>query len=258
MKQLLTILFIAGMTIAAAAQTPYTGGNGSGYAAVPTPALACPSFWGGLGDGAVSNTSPVTICPPFFGGMADGYASQNSGCLITLPLRRIDLRGERQTNQNLLYWTLTDGFEAVTIDIERSADGNRYIKAGTVAGQGDAAFRYQFIDTDPHPGVNFYRLRITERDGTVTYSRVLVLSGNAASFISLYPNPARGSATLYYQAVQNSTTRLLIWQYDGRLVRTQLLQLARGANYILLDLQGLAAGLYIISLNDERVRVVVE
>lgn len=246
------------MTIAAAAQTPYTGGNGSGYAAGPTPALACPSFWGGPGDGAVSNTSPVTICPPFFGGIADGYASQNSGCLITLPLRRIDLTGERQTNQNLLYWTLTDGFAAVTIDIERSADGNRYIKAGTVAGQGDPAFRYQFIDTDPHRGVNFYRLRITERNGTVTYSRVLVLSNSAASFISLYPNPARGSATLYYQTVQASATRLQIWQYDGRLVRTQLLQLARGANYISLDLQELAAGLYIISVNNERVRVVVE
>jgi hypothetical protein len=279
MKQLLTILFIMVMSIAAAAQAPYTGGSGSGYTAVPTaatacsfyvggngdgadmsttPALACPSFFGGIADGAASNTSPVTICPPFFGGLGDGYSSQSGGCLIVLPLRRINFYGEKETDRNLLHWTLSDGFQPQTIDIEKSANGNSYKKVGSLPGNTNPAYTYHFTDTDLYPELNYYRLRITERNNAITYSQVLVMKSGVNSFMSLYPNPASGSATLFYQAPQASITRLLIYQYDGRLVRTQPVQLVRGANYITVNLQGLAAGLYIISVNDERVRVVVE
>lgn len=279
MKQLLTI-FITALSLVAGGQIPYTGGNGSGYTAVPTavtacsfyfggngdgavvnttPALACPSFFGGIADGATSNTSPVTTCPPFFGGLGDGYASQNSSCLIALSAKRINFYGEKGTDHNTLHWTLSDGFQPQTIDIEKSANGSAYTKAGTVPGNTDPAYTYHFIDTDPHPELNYYRLRITERSNAITYSRVLVMKNGAVSFMSLYPNPATGSATIYYQAAQATTTRLLIWQYDGRLVRTQPLYLAKGANYITLDLQSLATGLYFISVGEsgEKVKLVV-
>jgi Secretion system C-terminal sorting domain len=86
------------------------------------------------------------------------------------------------------------------------------------------------------------------------------MKNGTASFMTIYPNPAPASATLYYQATQTITTRLEIYQYDGRLVQTIPLHIIRGANYINLDLEKLSAGLYFVSVGEygERVKLVVQ
>jgi hypothetical protein len=259
MKKLITI-FTSIITLAANPQTPYTGGNGSGYAGVASPITTCSFYFGGIADGAAHNNTAPSICPPYFGGIGDGYSSQSSGCIVILPFKRIIFYGEKETTRNVLHWNLSDGFQANYIDVEKSHTGNAYTKVGTVMGSTNAAHPYLFIDNDPFPDINFYRLRIIDWNNTVTYSHILVMKNGTASFMTIYPNPAPASATLYYQATRTIATRLAIYQYDGRIVQTIPIHVVKGANYINLDLEKLAAGLYFVSVgeNEERVKLIVQ
>lgn len=260
------------------AQVPYTGGIGSGYTAMATPSLSCGLYLGGLGDGAMLNStpalicppffggiadgstyssSPATICPPFFGGSGDGYSSNTDNfCTILLPVRRINFTAEKQNTHHQLYWTL-EGYHPAIITVERSGNGSSYTALGTLAANADPAWRYQYTDTDPLPETNYYRLRIRELDGSTSYSKVLVLRQQSNGQLSVYPVPARSAATLEYYASRAGAAELTFYTSNGLIVRRQQVVLQRGLNYLSIDLSALPAGLYIIRINGESVKVVV-
>lgn len=251
MKKL--ILFLAcNITtwIVQAQVTPYTGGNGSGYIGVISAAISCPFYYGGMSDGTALNITTLTVCPPYFGGEGDGYSLQSAQCVIALPVNIITFYGEKKAQQYILHWKLSDDFSVRYIEIEKSSSGNIYATIGTVTGMSAYDHSYSFIDHSSYQDVNFYRLRITERDDKVTYSRVLLMKDFSSASISIYPNPATTTATLYYKAPQSITTRFAIYQNDGRVVFSTYLKLSKGPNSINFDLRHLAGGLYFIRVGE--------
>jgi hypothetical protein len=93
----------------------------------------------------------------------------------------------------------------------------------TVAAAADSALGYSYsaVDPDPLAGIDFYRLAIIYRDGTIGYSatrEVIFQLGLDSFFIS--PNPAIGSLNLWLRnnITGNLDVRLLDMQ--GRTLRT--------------------------------------
>jgi len=75
---------------------------------------------------------------------------------------------------------------------------------------------YRFVDNQPVPGTSFYRLRQTDTDGTISYSRWVMVSSteSRAPVFAAYPNPARRDEPLTIDIATGST--------DTRLVRITL------------------------------------
>jgi hypothetical protein len=273
-KAFLIILLVTGACAnqGQAQPNPFAGGNGSGYQAALSPAgdcqlfsgglssgaisylsalTVCPSFLGGIADGSDSHASALTICPPFLGGNGDGHAQNNSICSIILPAKLLSFSGEKDGQRNLLHWKVIDGYNVRFFDIEKSADAVNFIHAGTAAGSTDYNHPFLFIDNAPYPGTSFYRLRITEMDNSISYSNIVPIRDQYSPAVIVYPNPTAGSATLYYYARQAGVTSIRVLQLDGRLVLSQQLNLARGANFLQLNLASFANGVYVLKLNDE-------
>jgi hypothetical protein len=251
MKLLFSIYFILfTVTISYTQVTPYTGGNGSGYQSGILTIGNCALYFGGIADGAATNLSTLTVCPEFFGGIGDGYATDSTGCIAILAIKLLTFYGEKEPLRNILHWKTEDGFNVKEFEVQKSASGVNFTKAGTVAGSVNSNFNYLFIDTKPFPDLSFYRLRITERDGEVSYSKIIVLKTSSQSSITVYPNPNKGLATIYYYSNQLLITRLLIYHADGRLVHASDLKIAAGANFIPLDLQQLANGMYMLRIGE--------
>ncbi len=151
----------------------------------------------------------VTINPVF---LADFTYPQSTQYCFTnpplpetsLPVRLTSFRVEEREHHTAgLEWTIEDAGNFSHFEIERSSDGAAFVRLGNVS-FGEGQHRYSFADGDPTAGVNYYRLKMVDIDGTFTHSdiRSLILKGIATSYG--YPNPVSENLTVFSALVQNA------------------------------------------------------
>ncbi len=68
------------------------------------------------------------------------------------------------------------------------------------------------------------------------------------TFIGLYPNPAQTEVLLQIHSTKALTTEVMLLGVDGRTLRSFQLPLAQGLNYLRMEVNDLAAGVYAIQL----------
>ena len=98
--------------------------------------------------------------------------------------------------------------------------------------------------------MNYYRLKIVDRDGKFTYSNILSLKNNGATSFTISPNPAKNNLMVTYPVGdQHSFIRLV--QGDGKVVFTQTISV--GSVQSTLDISKLTPGLYYVIVNSGKV-----
>ena len=122
-----------------------------------------------------------------------------AGC-IPLPVKLISFAGRNIGAGNRLEWQTVGGIRTDFFEIERSNDSRNFDALGSINGNGNSApiHSYAFIDQQPLSGINYYRLRQTDNDGSSTYSQIIAITsvppGNFS--VTIYPNPSSGQMTL--------------------------------------------------------------
>lgn len=146
--------------------------------------------------------------------------------------------------------------------VERSSDGRKFEAIGEVQGAGNSFVeqRYNFSDTQPHSGINYYRLVQVDYDGTRHYHKVVSALYSSSGVARLFPNPvAKGPLYLEY-VTQNAGTAILRWlNARGQVLRTEKKDVEVGRQKIDLTLDDWPAGLYYlqVSLPGEQTHFVV-
>jgi len=87
-------------------------------------------------------------------------------------------------------WTTANEYKAEKFELERSADGSLFTIIATIPAKNDKANSYSWQDAHPGTGNNFYRLKMSDIDGTVTYSKVVtaIIESHAAG-VKIYGAP---------------------------------------------------------------------
>lgn len=135
-----------------------------------------------------------------------------------------------------LNWHIT-GRELIDITVERSLDGSHFTAISQI---GDRLFFDDtFTDNYPHQGDNFYRLRVTDSSGTITYSLIKWININPYSEIQIYPNPVRDLLTL--KSVEPMTNFRVV-NLIGQVVKT--MKTTTNSKGIDIDLIDLPVGVY--------------
>ena len=110
-----------------------------------------------------------------------------------LPIFKIDLRAAKQANGVGVDWDVETTSGIREWSIEKSLTGNVFSTIFTQSPPNSSSTIYHGSTTDANPakGNNYYRLKVTDNQGLVTYSniRIVNLSGNGA-VITISPNPA--------------------------------------------------------------------
>ncbi|MEP7318319.1 MAG: T9SS type A sorting domain-containing protein, partial [Panacibacter sp.] len=165
----------------------------------------------------------------------------------TLPLQLLRFTANLSLQQTVnLQWVTASEKGVKNFVIEKSADNITYKDIFTVTAEnsGEYTETYNYEDKFPVTGINYYRLRITNDDGSVTYSVIasVKLTGSKAPMLS--PNPASGM--LYI--TQGSETIKFINFYDisGRLAYR--ISNTSGANVIKVPVSNLANSTYIVEM----------
>jgi len=92
-------------------------------------------------------------------------------------------------------------------------------------------------------GINMYRLKQIDKDGTATYSAIKTLRLQEGNSIAIAPNPVRD-----YLSIQNISLNSTVNVYDmvGKLVYS----VKASDAHLHLDMRQLLSGLYLIKVKD--------
>ena len=109
-----------------------------------------------------------------------------------LPIILQELQVTKQGAYNQLKWTTSQESNSSRFIIERSADGNNFNEIGRVnaAGNSSVALQYQFMDENPLNGINYYRLKLVDKDNSQKISDIVSVKTSLVSKMKIYPNPA--------------------------------------------------------------------
>jgi hypothetical protein len=139
--------------------------------------------------------------------------------------------------------------------IERSLDGTNYSEIFFVGGNGTTTNRnvYTYLDKTAIAGINYYRLKQIDFDGSYEYSQVAIVNlGMPDKFIldQNYPNPFNPTTRISFYVPQNSFVTLKIYDLLGTEIST-LVNEDRVAGYhkIEFDATQLSSGIYFYKLS---------
>ena len=166
-----------------------------------------------------------------------------------LPITINYFTGSKQNGSHLLNWKVTcTNSPTATMELERSSDGRTYTSVYSITATALQCLQpFNHTDANPAAGVNYYRLKMTDANGKVTYSSIVSLINATKGFDirSIAPNPVVGGKfNLQVSAAQSATMQLVITDMQGRNLQQQNASLTAGFNVVPVNVRGLAAGTY--------------
>ena len=164
-----------------------------------------------------------------------------------LPVTLLSFTAKRDGSSAVLNWTTVNEKNCAGFEVERAANGRDFEPAGYVKamGQGGTVMNYRFTDANAIPaGQVAYRLKTVDRNGSFSYSPVVVLQADEhqENPIRIYPNPF--SRYLVVTVPDGESNTLEMRDINGRVVFTAALPNG-GTHYVNLP-ENLARGVYFV------------
>ncbi|MEJ0032796.1 MAG: T9SS type A sorting domain-containing protein [Bacteroidota bacterium] len=161
------------------------------------------------GTGLLGGAVYSGVMPIFVG----SGSSINGPKVITdgvLPIKLIYFRDLAVTNGILLEWASGAEENFDHYDIGRSSDGKSFTSIAIIAGKATDGAEYNFIDTSPLEGTNYYQLTAVDLDGTREAMQVIKGEWNGShNWITVYPNPVSdGTIHIIFSGGENGSLRL--------------------------------------------------
>lgn len=174
---------------------------------------------------------------------------------VVLPLHLLNFTSKFQeySFSVLLQWETTQQENLSHFEIERATDGIQFSNIGHVAAVKNNLsdnHPYPFTDKSPQPGKNYYRLKMKDIDGGYSYSPVTSIQTGNDLTTQIFPNPAHNSLQVQMTVDKEQATHYRMYAMHGHIVLQGVLNTKKGYNLFTLPLSGLAAGNYMLHMNN--------
>lgn len=186
------------------------------------------------GKGFVTSNYVTTFSPFTFGSLLNANF---------LPVDFINAQAEWSNKDALITWQTANEQNNSHFEVEYSKDNKEFIAVGKVESQNpnsQSVLNYSFSHLNAYSNANkvtYYRIKQVDFDGTISYSRSVVLEKNTSLEILVYPNPNNGDFDVQ---VGSSNGVVSIFDIYGR--KVYLNQFT--SNKISLSLSNLRKGTY--------------
>ena len=180
--------------------------------------------------------------------------------LQSLPVQLISFttRKEGSTKDVLVQWKTASEFNVNHFEVE-VAKGNsgyqqsQFVKISEVNSFGNSVQEQQYSFTDIEngkSGVRYYRLKIIDNDGTVTYSAIRSVVFDDEIKWQINPNPSAGKFNLTYQVNDGLPITVKVFDVNGKTVKLYRSVATGFVQKINIDLDEpkFASGLYLLEV----------
>ncbi len=192
---------------------------------------------GNVVSGTVSTWSPFAL----------GFKTATA-----LPLNLISFAGKKNGLVNDLKWETSSEINVSHFEVERSTNVSNFEKVGTVISNNNSKEKgsYYFTDYTPNAGLNYYRLKIVDLDGSKKYSKSIVLESDATdSFVNnVFPNPSDKQITVDFNSSKAIDTDLLIYDFSGKIIHQNKINAKEGLNSTTIDVKNFPSGAYMLKI----------
>lgn len=167
-----------------------------------------------------------------------------------LPLNITTFTATYQNKLSALRWSSSNETNTANFVVERTSNGSTFSQIGYVTAKGSGYNSYGFTDATPtEANTIYYRLKMIDRDGSYSYSKVVSVNFSDNQSFSIIPNPARDFATLSFSKSLDKAT-IAVYDITGKQVITQSHN--GNTNTYKLNTQSLKSGLYVIKVNTDK------
>lgn len=184
-------------------------------------------------------------------GFMDDLYRLNGTFETPLPVQLQDFTVSLAGADAQLRWTTASEQNTRDFVVERSGDGSRFARIGSVAAAGESTGNKQYAYNDAGitnsgRAVVYYRLRMRDKDGKETFSKVVSVSlkGTADFTIQLLGNPVQNDIR-FLIGKSSAPVNLAIRDASGRTVKT--LQVKNENNIVTIPAASLLPGAYFLS-----------
>ncbi len=203
---------------------------------------------GTVGTGTVTSTVAFTSYSPI--------TLSSSGGINPLPIELLTFQvaASEKINQVDIAWHTASETDNDYFEIQRSSDAVHFASIQTIDGAGNSnqSLSYSTIDTDPLPGISYYRLKQVDFDDSFSYSaiRAVNLSNNQANQkILVYPNPTRDD--LFVLGKNIEVNQVQLYNSIGQMLNIENLIQKVGENQLVIDGARLKRGFYYVNIGGE-------
>ena len=158
-------------------------------------------------------------------------------------------RGKKYNDKtNLLKWSTAQEFNTSHFEIQRSNNSRDFASIGTVRSYNNSKSRneYSYTDIQPLRTINYYRLKMIDKDGKYSYSAIKSVNNNGSFDVTLYPNPAHQNLTLGFNTEKAMDVQIEIINATGKKVYSNKMKIAYGNSLQHINIATFTTGNYFI------------
>jgi hypothetical protein len=167
----------------------------------------------------------------------------------TLPVVLLDFHGGCSGYKQNISWATAEEINMNSFELMYSADGVKFDKLSDINPKGRYS-RYSYVNDMASPGNNYYQLKMTDLDGSTTYSAIVnIKCENLTNKITVWPNPFSQSVHVSIESLTGGPATMTIHDAMGKMLSERKLQLLEGNNHVSYDdIDNLPVGAYFLQI----------
>nr|WP_294895135.1 T9SS type A sorting domain-containing protein [uncultured Pedobacter sp.] len=166
---------------------------------------------------------------------------------ITLPLNFLSFTGNVSLNGAKFTWTTANELNVKGFTLEKSIDGSDFSPVCDFSARNTSTKQAYFAqDNKLTFGTTYYRLKITDNDGSYYYSNIVVLNSSENS-VFVYPNPTVNEIHVRLENFDSAVNEIALIDMQGKIVYKTV---ANGNDNVI-SMDALNKGTYVLCLTKD-------
>lgn len=163
-----------------------------------------------------------------------------------LPVKLSSFLVQKTDNAVKISWSTQQEINSSYFVVERSADGRNWNSIATVnaAGNGSIRMDYSIYDNAPMKGINYYRLKLVDKDTKYDYSVTRTALFSTKYAVEVAPNPAKDVVNIYLAKTNNQPATIQLLNAAGKIVYTA----SSAQSHVQINTTGFGKGLYFVKV----------